>query len=78
MIIPQQFGFRGAVHGGLLEVVPPHLRVLSVRRGEEDHRCGQGDQEDPNAAEEEGEKRDKNPSAGSVSGHKHSEPVRCF
>lgn len=43
-------------HGGLLDVVPPHLRVLSVRGGEEGYRCGQGDQEDTQAAEEEGEK----------------------
>lgn len=43
-------------HGGQLDVVPPHLRVLPVRGGEEGHRGGQGDQEDPQAAEEEGEK----------------------
>lgn len=42
-------------HGGLLAVVPPHLSLLSVRGGEKDHRCGQRDQEDPQAAEEEGE-----------------------
>lgn len=43
-------------HGLLLAVVLPHLRVLPVRGGEEDRRRGQGDPEDPQAAEEEGEK----------------------
>lgn len=45
-------------HGGLPDVVPPRLRVLPVRGGEEEHRRGQGDQEGPQAAEEEGEERD--------------------
>lgn len=45
-------------HGGLPDVVPPCLRVLPVRGGEEEHRRGQGDQEGPQAAEEEGEERD--------------------
>lgn len=60
--------FRG--HGGLLDVVPPHLRVLPVRGGEAGHRCGQGDQKDPQAAEEEGEKGNQNPPAGSVTAHR--------
>lgn len=34
-------------HGGLPDVVPPRLRVLPVRGGEEEHRRGQGDQEGP-------------------------------
>lgn len=45
-------------HGGLLDVVPPRLRLLPVRGGEEEHRGGQGDQEGPQAAEEEGEEGD--------------------
>lgn len=45
-------------HGGVLDVVPPHLRLLLVRGGEEEHRRGQGDQEGPQAAEEEGEEGD--------------------
>lgn len=45
-------------HGGLPDVVPPRLRVLPVRGGEEEYRRGQGDQEGPQAAEEEGEERD--------------------
>lgn len=45
-------------HGGVLDVVPPHLRVLPVRGGEEEHRRGQGDQEGPQAAEEEGAEGD--------------------
>lgn len=53
-------------HGGLLGVVAPHLRVLPVRGGEEDPRGGQGDPEDPQAAEDEGEEGDQNPAAGSV------------
>lgn len=47
-------------------MVPPHLRVLPVRGGEEDPRRGQGDPEDPQAAEDEGEEGDQNPAAGSV------------
>lgn len=47
-------------------MVPPHLRVLPVRGGEEDRRGGQGDPEDPQAAEDEGEEGDQNPAAGSV------------
>lgn len=39
-------------------VVLPHLHVLSVRGGEEHHCCGQRDQEDPEATEEEGEEGD--------------------
>lgn len=50
----------------LLAVVPPHLSVLPVRGGEEDRGRGQGDQEDPQAAEEEGEEGDQSPPAGSV------------
>lgn len=45
-------------HGRLQDVVPPRLRVLPVRGGEEEHRGGQGDQEGPQAAEEEGEEGD--------------------
>lgn len=47
-------------------MVPPHLRVLSVRGGEEDRRRGQGDPEDPQAAEDEAAEGDQNPAAGSV------------
>lgn len=47
-------------------MVAPHLRVLPVRGGEEDPRGGQGDPEDPQAAEDEGEEGDQNPAAGSV------------
>lgn len=43
-------------HGGLLAGVSAHLYVLSVRGGEEGHRCGQRNQEDTQAAEEEGDK----------------------
>ena len=51
-------------------MVPPHLCVLSERGGEEDHRRGQRDQKDPQTTEEEGEKGDKNPPAGSVPAHR--------
>lgn len=46
--------------------MPPHLRVLPVRGREEDHRRGQGDPEDPQAAEDEGAEGDQDPAAGSV------------
>lgn len=45
-------------HGRLLVVVPPRLRLLPVRGGEEEHRGGQGDQEGPPTAEKEGEEGD--------------------
>lgn len=55
-------------------MVPPHLRVLPVRGGEEDRRGGQGDPEDPQAAEDEGEEGDQNPAAGSVTLKTQEEP----
>lgn len=56
---------RGCVvgHGGLLDVVPPRLRLLPVRGGEEEHRGGQEDQEGPQAAEGEAEEGDQDPPA---------------
>ena len=43
-------------HGGLLAVLPPPVCVLPVRGGQDRPRGGQGDREDPQAAEEEREK----------------------
>lgn len=60
-VIHPQFGLG---HGGLLAVLPADLRLLPVRGREEDHGCGQGDREDPQAAEEEGAKGDQDPPAG--------------
>lgn len=54
----KQFDFSVFGHGRLRAVVLQHLRVLSVRGGEEHHCCGQRDQEDPEATEEEGEEGD--------------------
>lgn len=70
------FHFSGFGHGRLLAGVPP-LYVLYVRGREEICRCGQRDQEDPQAAEEEGEKGNQNPPAGLVTAHK-STSHSCF
>ena len=52
--------------------MPPHLRVLSVRGREEEHRRGQADPEGPQAAEDEGEEGDQDSAAGSVLSLFHS------
>lgn len=66
VFICQQFDLPAPAHGGLLAVVPPHLRVLPVGGGEEEHRYRPGDQEEAEAAEAEGEEGDQNPASRSV------------